>query len=233
MDSPRMTLLFLTALSAISACESKDSVSHDSSGKDSETDSADTGTVEDTGTQPEYMIDIPVCVKTCTTAADCPEAGADAIRDKDNFKCMGGVCKYSGCNDDDECDEAYPSMDYVCHSTGCLPPCTQASDCSLGTPDKDEDNYTCDNGACVYIGCQSNDECSETYGSNYSCQDTMSTGVPSCNLKCNDDSVTACIPTQNNEAYGEDNYTCIYNECYYTGCNDDEECGTGYQCMNI
>ena len=226
---------------ALSACEDSVAVGQGSSIADGDADSdtdgdSDSDSDSDSdgdGDADVPSFDIPVCVKSCSDVSDCVPVGADAIHDADNYRCSDGSCVYSGCNSDTECNEAYPAMSYVCHSTGCLPACETAADCAFDSPDADEDNYTCDNGACVYLGCLADDECSSAHGTTYSCQDPMNSKVPLCAQKCKDGDVTDCIQAQDEEAYDEDNYTCILQECYYTGCNNDAECGTGYRCLNL
>ena len=235
-----LCLFFASGGIAAAACEDSVPVSQGSAvdgDADSDTDSdsdsdADTdGDADGDADVPSF--DIPVCVQSCSDVSDCVPVGADAIHDADNYQCTSGNCVYTGCNSEAECDEAYPALSYVCHATGCLPACSTAADCAFDSPDADEDNYTCDNGACVYLGCLSDAECSSTYGAAYSCQDPMNSKVSLCAPKCTDGTTAACIPTQDSEAYGEDNYTCILEECYYTGCNNDAECGTGYRCLNL
>jgi hypothetical protein len=52
------------------------------------------------------------CVLGCTTSADCTTG--TAAFDADNYRCEGGACRYSGCNDDAECRASFMSSGYVC-----------------------------------------------------------------------------------------------------------------------
>ncbi|RME21227.1 MAG: hypothetical protein D6806_15015 [Deltaproteobacteria bacterium] len=55
---------------------------------------------------------VPQCLKGCTSAADC-DFGSPAY-DADNYECRNGVCVYSGCNSDGECQASTPSVTTVC-----------------------------------------------------------------------------------------------------------------------
>lgn len=52
------------------------------------------------------------CVQRCAIDADC-DLGS-AAWDTDNHECVGGVCRYRGCNDDAECAATFPVGEYVC-----------------------------------------------------------------------------------------------------------------------
>jgi hypothetical protein len=103
------------------------------------------------------------CIRACSVPADC--ATPLPSNDADNFRCTNGGCDYAGCNDTAECEGTYPGMTAVCADgagTGvrvCTPTCTTLEDCSLGGVAVDADNYRCDNGLCVYLGCRSDSEC--------------------------------------------------------------------------
>lgn len=53
--------------------------------------------------------DVPTCAPTCATPADCI-IGTFAFLDDDNFECVDGICRYTGCLSDTECTEAEPSV---------------------------------------------------------------------------------------------------------------------------
>jgi len=108
----------------------------------------------------------------------------------------------------------------------CLPSCATASDCALGAAGTayDEDNYACDQGACVYLGCYSDAECDVTQTGSLVCR-AQAGATPTC--------VTACatnaecgIPGDTAGPYGPDNYACDDGGCRFTGCNGDAECQT-------
>ena len=54
----------------------------------------------------------------------------------------------------------------------CARACEDVDDCLGGGADmaaQDHDNYECDEGACVYIGCNEDEECSVQHGAGYIC----------------------------------------------------------------
>lgn len=116
--------------------------------------------------------DLPTCWPTCDVAADC--AAASPILDADNYACDGGKCRWTGCNSTTECTDAYQTPDWRCEERGgtgfptCWPTCTTASDCASASPPFDADNYACDDGVCVYTGCNSTTECT-SIGPDYVC----------------------------------------------------------------
>lgn len=110
--------------------------------------------------------DAPVCVKSCSQAVDCSQGMAPW--DEDNYACTDGACRYTGCNSDEEC-QAVPNMEsYTCRLVPpvevaqCMPGCASVADCDLGSAAYDQDNYDCEDGLCVYTGCNSDQECSDS-----------------------------------------------------------------------
>jgi hypothetical protein len=180
--------------------------------------------------QPSY----PLCRKTCNTPADCVQG--TATFDEDNYSCEGNHCVYLGCNDDAECQatgnlvcrEAYDPL-MLGGTKTCVYACVTPADCDLGAgPAFDADNYTCENGGCIYTGCNSEAECQGQPG-NLTCRDTGA-GVAYCQTACN---VPADCSIGGGPAYDEDNYTCDGGVCVYQGCNDDTECMSlgSYECV--
>jgi hypothetical protein len=111
------------------------------------------------------------CVKKCTAPADCAVAGSKAY-DADNWACEGGGCKWTGCNNDDECTSLGA---YVCRDLGglknCVKKCTVPSDCATMSAAFDTDNYACESGICQYKGCNNDAECkSSLMKPNYACR---------------------------------------------------------------
>jgi len=98
----------------------------------------------------------------------------------------------------------------------CLVACASAADCATGVEAYDEDNYTCEDGGCVYTGCTSDDECRSL--GDYLC--TESAGPSVCQPAC--DSVSDCVLGL--APYDSDNYECNDGVCAYLGCLSDEEC---------
>ncbi|MRG97023.1 hypothetical protein [Polyangium spumosum] len=60
--------------------------------------------------------DLPLktCVRTCGVVADCAPPGSPPTLDEDNFVCVNGLCKSTGCNSDEECNAAGAAIPYVC-----------------------------------------------------------------------------------------------------------------------
>lgn len=112
------------------------------------------------GADPLMLGAARVCVQACSTVADCTTASAPY--DDDNYTCVAGGCQYQGCNSDSECQAL---GDYVCRDNGagvafCQSACAVAADCDIGGGSAyDADNYACEAGACVYLGCVDDDEC--------------------------------------------------------------------------
>jgi hypothetical protein len=104
---------------------------------------------------------VDVCVLGCTVAADCDIGGGIAY-DADNYECLDGGCRYTGCNGDAECQAL---GNYVCRDVGtgtsyCQIACVTPADCDLGAGAAyDADNYSCDDGTCRYLGCHNDEEC--------------------------------------------------------------------------
>lgn len=101
------------------------------------------------------------CVPTCSVAADC--AMGVAAYDEDNYTCDGGKCKYTGCNDDTECQAM--GGDLVCRSVdgwgvkACVNTCAAPADCAFDDGAYSEDNWACNDSLCSYLGCSSSEEC--------------------------------------------------------------------------
>lgn len=121
------------------------------------------------------------CVMTCSAPADC---ASSAAFDADNYACEGGTCRYLGCNTDDECAGSFGSSAYVCRAVmppdvgvpiptaamNCVLGCASPSDCATSAA-FDADNYACTGGACVYEGCNTDDECASTFsGTAWTCR---------------------------------------------------------------
>ena len=110
---------------------------------------------------------LAVCQLGCVNASDC--AQATAAYDADNYACEQGACVWTGCNSTAECTETFQNPSYVCGVRGelalpsCYPTCSAPADCLLGDSSlHDADNYACEQGACVWTGCNSTPECTDT-----------------------------------------------------------------------
>lgn len=108
---------------------------------------------------------IPVCVPTCGTVDDC--AGTGALVDADNWSCDASLCQYLGCQSSAECQQVFANPSYECTvlagatTPTCNLTCGAVSDCTSASPITDADNWTCEERACLYLGCQSTEECEE------------------------------------------------------------------------
>ena len=162
---------------------------------------------------------VSVCLVQCTVPADC--AAPSAPYDADNYDCQTGTCTYTGCNSDAECQAL---GDYVCRANGglslCQMACNSPSDCGLGSVAYDADNYQCDNGGCLYSGCNNDAEC-QALG-NYVCRPIAGIDLDTCQVACT--SVADC--DLGSAPYDVDNYACLDDVCVYQGCNGDAECQT-------
>lgn len=101
----------------------------------------------------------------------------------------------------------------------CYDGCATVADCTTSVEAYDEDNFVCDDGACVYTGCNSNDECA-FFGENYVCADTPGVSERYCQQSC----TTVADCDLNSGAYDADNWTCEAQVCRWQGCNSTAEC---------
>lgn len=118
---------------------------------------------------------IRLCVRQCATVSDCIVEGATGAQDADNYECDDGACRYLGCRNDAECVTSL-GAGAICVREGMVTPacalgCETAADCvtETSTAPFDENNYECASGACRWIGCVSDDECSDV-GENLICR---------------------------------------------------------------
>lgn len=125
------------------------------------------------GLTPESSVNS--CYPKCSAAADCTVASK--LYDLDNYQCYQGLCRWTGCNSNDECAEAYNDPNYVCGPGSglsydtCVLKCSSPSDCATATPIYSADNYECNAGRCDWIGCVSADECKQSFmAQNYTCK---------------------------------------------------------------
>jgi hypothetical protein len=65
---------------------------------------------------PDIGLPIPTatrnCVRGCVVRADCTTG--TAAFDADNYECVAGSCRYTGCTADSECHASFSSTRYVC-----------------------------------------------------------------------------------------------------------------------
>ena len=87
-----------------------------------------------------------VCVPSCQTTMDCPYFHA----------CQSNRCVEVGCATDRECVAFTGRVFARCSDKQCLLPCDTDRDCSS----EDSFDYeVCRDGRCVYVGCQTEEEC--------------------------------------------------------------------------
>lgn len=119
---------------------------------------------------PQPFTDFKSCVPGCTSNSDCSLAAAGTLYDADNYQCTEGACVFTGCNTDSECQEAQGNS-FVCvdpfdvGQKSCYQSCSSSDNCgnSDAGPAYDANNYECNNDLCIYTGCVSDDECSQTF----------------------------------------------------------------------
>jgi hypothetical protein len=193
-------------------------------------DAGSTGT--DAGSASSY----PFCRMGCSAPADCATPSLE-LYDATHYACEAGICRWTGCQDDAECQAAFSSSGYACRVVSglaqCVETCAGPSDCGSGLAAFDADNYTCGGGTCTYTGCRDDAECASTFSSDrYVCREARlpSTGLPipmatrNCVMRCT--SASECATSS--AAFDADNYECIEGACVYAGCNGDAECESAF-----
>jgi hypothetical protein len=103
------------------------------------------------------------CTTSCEVESDCyPPANPEYSM---YYDCVEGGCLYTGCINDQECEGTQGAgVPVVCASTNgdvprCVRACTTPADCDQGFATSDADNHACENNVCVYLGCNSGEEC--------------------------------------------------------------------------
>ncbi len=118
---------------------------------------------------------LPLCQAACQTPSTC--GTDDAAYASARFSCNGGVCRWNGCQTDDECQRSMSrgggAARWLCRTVGdssfraCYQACSVPGDCNGGasttTPITDADNWRCETDLCRYLGCRSDDECQRTF----------------------------------------------------------------------
>jgi len=177
---------------------------------------------------------VPTCVATCSAPSDC--ATSSAAFDADNYACESGRCRYVGCKNDDECKSTFSSAFYACRTivTGglatCVHTCTAPKDCVTAPGGAyGEANWSCESGACHYLGCKTDDECKTTFSApNYVCRALVFPGfeglIPSGAKNCVKSCTTEADCDSASPAYDKDNFVCDSGACRYIGCKNDKEC---------
>jgi hypothetical protein len=177
--------------------------------------------------------ELPACVLECTAPEAC--AGSEPYNDVDNWACEGGLCRGLGCHGDEEC----ASIGFVCRPNeatgvnGCRQACTAAADC-VSPPgeleSRDEDNWSCEDGACRYAGCHGDEECVADIGEGAGCRE-QSDGVAVCLTPCS--TPAGCALPDFGLVFDADNWTCDGGFCFYQGCKSDDECTTTFAAQAV
>jgi len=119
--------------------------------------------------------------------------------------------------------EEEPSAPTVLH---CRQQCESASDCVgwAAGPITSVDNYACEAGTCLYLGCTSDSQCAALYATpDFVCHlGAGANGTGVCVRSC--DQVSDCVEDGAATTHDEDNYLCHDQRCVYQGCQDDAEC---------
>lgn len=163
------------------------------------------------------------CYHDCAVPADCVLAGA--IYDASHWSCPAGACRWLGCNSDNECAATF-NAPYVCRPTGfgissCYQACAAPADCAIGGSQLyDATHWSCPAGACQYLGCNSDNECTAALNAPYVCRPT-GFGVSSCYQAC---AVPADCAVGGSQLFDVTHWTCPAGACQYLGCFGDAEC---------
>ena len=185
---------------------------------------------------------VKTCRVTCAAPAECVPAGLDptGAHSPEHYVCNDGACQYLGCGDDEQCRDSYNDQ-YACKppTAGgtplrCTVPCLVAADCARPPPrpHTDEDNWSCLDGACLYGGCKSDDECKQGRGSDWVCR-SVTGGVPTCFQTCDPAALETTPCGGSDSLFDADNHTCDGGLCIYSGCIDDADCRAYHQVENL
>lgn len=120
----------------------------------------------------------PECTPACSNDEDCNLYGEGSTQyayDLDNNKCENGMCVFTGCLSDAECETTMNSSDYKCIEQdfsgktlkSCTIPCKTAADCANSV--YPEDFYECRNSQCIAKSCESDEWCAEYMTDDYLC----------------------------------------------------------------
>ncbi|NUP09078.1 MAG: hypothetical protein HOW73_23755 [Polyangiaceae bacterium] len=111
----------------------------------------------------------------------------------------------------------------------CRLQCSTPSDCFSPSPLFDQDNWSCEESRCVYLGCQNATECEDAFQApGYDCVAPSGSSVPTCIRTCGQ-AADCASPSPVADA---DNWTCEDSVCVYLGCNSSTECQDTFQSPN-
>jgi hypothetical protein len=171
------------------------------------------------------------CQPPCAAQADCPNNGNGL-----NYVCQNGGCLVTGCRADNECLQtggALVCRPSVAGSTTpmCVKACSTPADCALGNVLYDADNYLCQQGGCVYAGCNTDSECSTAVAAGDRCVMLPGAIIRSCSPAC---TTAADCASPKQPGYDAAHYACNGGLCSFLGCFNDADCTTmaapGYVC---
>lgn len=94
-----------------------------------------------------FICDSGSCVAGCEDNNDCPYF----------HQCQSRVCVETGCTTDRECAAYTDSPNATCNDGECQIPCVNDAECNGS--DSSYDFYGCRSGLCVYLGCETDEEC--------------------------------------------------------------------------
>ncbi len=106
----------------------------------------------------------------------------------------------------------------------CVEGCRTNADCGTGTAADGPANYACENGGCVRLGCQSDEECNAQAAGRV-CRPYPGVMVNICNVPCTSRDVCGVATSA---TFGPDNYECTEGTCIHMGCLSNEECEADY-----
>ncbi len=176
-------------------------------------------------TNPEYtpgaaICSDPDCTDICLLRCDDEQCVADRSCDEDAdctpfglSLCSGSRCVQCERNSDCDAENDETCADGICHK-----PCVRNEECPLFN--------ACDEGECVYVGCQSDREC--ILAAAGSAVESPASGEDPRLAKClpseTEKDIKVCkIPCENDGSCGAQSI-CQSGFCRFIGCQTDEEC---------
>jgi len=108
----------------------------------------------------------------------------------------------------------------------CRLACETPADCGTGSADSDADNFLCEDGACIPLGCNSETECVQSFTFGYTCAEQPGgQRPPICQPTCAN--AEGCTTPDAPVLFDADNVACVDGACQNHGCNNDQECSEG------
>lgn len=158
------------------------------------------------GTSAEYYCDQYTAQCVCDVKSYTCEAGACRYERSCtmNSQCTSGLCSGGRCAECTDNSDCYGGAN--CVDNQCVNACSLDSDCPSF--------HRCDGGTCVPGTCATDRECVAATGN--------------VEATCNAEEGRCVVPCQTDLECGSSQdykfYSCIQNECVYTGCESDKEC---------